>query len=372
MDLKKLLEQRANLVAEMDSLLNVEVREGEETPDLDMEKFNELKAKVEKLDEEIKALKELDVIKNAKTEIKVEEKGNDEKVEIRERLIAGEAIELRGAVDGMGTTNVTGGINKEVVPGVIQKVENISPLFAKAHKINTASNSALTVQGTKLGKFVKTAELNEYTKKKATFDEKVIKAEKYSLAVVISEELMEDASFDVEAEINSQLTEGCALAVNELIVDKLEAASNSIKAEGATLDVDTLTEMYFGMKQGYRNGAVWIINPEMEVAIAKLVDKIGQPILIRSFTDKPVMTIFGCTVIVDENCNKPMFVNLDKALTVALRRNMNIKRDDSIGFLSGTIAFRADIRLDAVTTVEEAIVIGNSVVVTSLVERKRK
>lgn len=366
MNLKALLEQRAELVAEMDSLVNVEIREGEETPDLDMEKFNELKAKVEKLDEEIKAIKELDVIKNSKVE---EKKGNDEKVEIRERLIAGEAIELR---DGMSTTTVTGGINKEVVPGVIQKVENISPLFAKSHKINTASNSALTVQGTKLGKFVKTAELAKYTEKQATFDEKVIKAEKYSLAVVVSEELMEDASFDVEAEINSQLTEGCALAVNELIVDKLEAASNSIKAEGATLDVDTLTEMYFGMKQGYRNGAVWIINPEMEVAIAKLVDKIGQPILIRSFTDKPVMTIFGCPVIVDENCNKPMFVNLDKALTVALRRNMNIKRDDSIGFLSGTIAFRADIRLDAVTTVEEAIVIGNSVVVTSLVERKRK
>ena len=367
MDLKKLLEQRANLVAEMDSLVNVEVREGEETPDLDKEKFNELKAKVEKLDEEIKAIKELDVIKNAKTEIKVEEKGNDEKVEIRERLMNGEAIELR---DGMSTTTVGGGINKEVVPGVIQKVTEVSPLFAKSHKINTASNSALTVQGNKLGKFVKITELAEYTKKQATYEEKTIKADKYGMAVVVSEELMEDASFDVEADIDSQLTEGCALAVNEIIVDKLEAASNSIKAKGATLDVDTLTEMYFGMKQGYRNGAVWIINPEMEVAIAKLVDKIGQPILVRSFTDKPVITIFGCEVIVDENCNKPMFVNLDKALTVALRRNMNIKRDDSIGFMSGFVAFRADIRLDAVTTVEEAIVIGNSVVVTSLLSEK--
>ncbi|HFC9286531.1 phage major capsid protein [Clostridium perfringens] len=366
MNLKALLEQRAELVAEMDSLVNVEIREGEETPDLDMEKFNELKAKVEKLDEEIKAIKELDVIKNSKVE---EKKGNDEKVEIRERLIAGEAIELR---DGMSTTTVTGGINKEVVPGVIQKVENISPLFAKSHKINTASNSALTVQGTKLGKFVKTAELAKYTEKQATFDEKVIKAEKYSLAVVVSEELLEDASFDVEAEINSQLIEGCALAVNELIVDKLEKASGSIKAKGSALDLDTLTEMYFGMKQGYRNGAMWIISPEMEVEIAKLVDQIGQPILIRSFADRPVMTIFGCEVVVDENCKKPMFVNLDKALTVALRRNMNIKRDDSIGFLSGSVAFRADIRLDAITTIEEAIVIGNSVVVTSLLSAKGK
>ena len=54
-----------------------------------------------------------------------------------------------------------------------------------------------------------------------------------------------------------------------------------------------------------------------------------------------------------------MFVNLSKAITVGLRHNINIKRDDSIGFLSGTVAFRADVRLDAVTTVEEAIAIGN-------------
>ncbi|MFQ9726887.1 MAG: phage major capsid protein [Clostridium perfringens] len=370
MNLKALLEQRAELVAEMDSLVNVEVREGEETPNLDMEKFNELKAEVERLDAEIKAIKELDVIKNAKTEIKVEEKGNDEKVEIRERLINGEEVEIRSGE--MSTTTVTGGINKEVVPGVIQKVTEVSPLFAKSHKIDTASNSALTVQGTKLGKFVKISELTEYTKKQATYEEKTIKADKYGMAVVISEELMEDASFDVEAEINSQLTEGCALAVNELIVDKLEAASDSVKASGSSLDVELLTEMYFKLKQGYRNGAIWIISPEMEIAIAKLVDKIGQPLLIRSFTDRPVMTIFGCEVIVDENCNKPMFVNLDKALTVALRRNMNIKRDDSIGFLSGSIAFRADIRLDAITTVEEAIVIGNSVSMMTLEEKKRK
>ncbi|MDK0740187.1 phage major capsid protein [Clostridium perfringens] len=369
MDLKKLLEQRANLVAEMDSLVNVEVREGEETPELDMEKFNELKAKVEKLDEEIKALKELDVIKNAKTEIKVEEKGNDEKVEIRERLMNGEEVEIR---DGMSTTSVGGGINKEVVPGVIQKVTEVSPLFAKAHKINTASNSALTVQGNKVGEFVKISELAEYTKKQATYDEKTIKAEKYGLCCVVSEELLEDASFDVEADLKAQMVVGCSLTVNKLIVQKLEAASGSVKADGTKLDVDTLTEMYFKMQQSYRNGAIWIINPEMEMAIAKLTDKIGQPILIRSFTDRPTISIFGCEVIVDSNVTKPMFVNLDEAITVALRRNMSVKRDDSIGFLSGSVAFRADIRLDAVTTIEEAIVIGNSVVVTSLSEKGRK
>ncbi|MDZ4993303.1 phage major capsid protein [Clostridium perfringens] len=353
MNLKALLEQRAELITEMDNLVNVEVREGEEAPALDLEKFNELKAQVEKLDAEIKAIKEIDVIKNSKE--KEEMKGNDEEMEIRERLMNGEEVEIR---DGMSTTTVGAGIPKETIPGVIERVADVSPLFNKAKKLNTASTSALTVQGTTLGKFVKTAELAKYTEKQATFEEKVLKADKYSLAVIVSEELMEDASFDVESEIKVQMVEGCALTCNELIVDKLEAATNAVKPSISALDADAIIDMYYSLKSGYRQNAVWIINPEMEVAIAKLKDGNGQPLMIRAYTDRPVVTLMGCEVIVDENVNKPMFVNLDKALTVGLRKNFNIKRDDSIGFLSGSIAFRADIRLDAVTTIEEAIVIG--------------
>ena len=96
-------------------------------------------------------------------------------MEIRELLVNGEEINVRADE----VTNANVGMEKvEYLAGIIEKVADVSPLFEKANKINTTSNSAITVQGTKLPKFVKTAELQEYTKKAMTYEEKVLKADK--------------------------------------------------------------------------------------------------------------------------------------------------------------------------------------------------
>ncbi|WP_302782594.1 phage major capsid protein [Clostridium saudiense] len=347
MRLKELQEKRVSLIAVMEEV--IEVREGQE---VDTNKFDELKAEIEKVDAEIRQL-DLEAIKEIKTN-KREMKGNDN-MEIREMLVNGQEVEVRNGE----ISNANIGVERtEFLPGIVDKVAEISPLFDRANKINTSSTSAITVQGTKLPKFVKTAELAEYTKAQATFEEKVLKAEKYALAVVVSEECLEDAGFDLEGQIETQLVEGLGETLNELAVQKLEGAEGAKKVEVA-LTADGLMDMYYALPVGYRAGAVFVISPDMEREIAKLKDTNGQPLMIRSFTDRPVYTILGCEVIVDKNVTKPMFVNLGKALVAGLRRVMNIKRNDSIGFLSGSVAFRADIRLDMVTTIEEAIVIGS-------------
>lgn len=345
MKIKELQEQKASLIAEMEQA--IEVREGKEA---DVAKFDELKVKVEAIDAEIREANLIEMKSN-----KREMKGNDN-MEIREMLVNGQEVEVR---DGEISNANVGVERTEFLPGVIDKVADISPLFDKVNKINTTSTSAITVQGTKLPKFVKISELAEYTKKQATFEEKVLKAEKYGLAVVVSEECLEDAGFDLEGQIETQLVEGLGETLNALAVEKLEGAAGAKKVEISAIDADALIDMYYALPVGYRQNAVFVISPEMEREIAKLKDQNGQPLMVRTYADRPVYTILGCEVIVDKNVTKPMFVNLGKALTAGLRRVMNIKRDDSIGFLSGSVAFRADIRLDIVATIEEAIVVGN-------------
>uniref|UniRef100_UPI00259394CF phage major capsid protein n=1 Tax=uncultured Clostridium sp. TaxID=59620 RepID=UPI00259394CF len=185
-----------------------------------------------------------------------------------------------------------------------------------------------------------------------------LKADKYGLCVVVSEECLEDNGYDLEADIKKQMVEGLGLTLNEIIVQKLEGAVGAKKPTITALDADGIVDMYYALPAGYRTGAVFVISPEHEVEIAKLKDANGMPLMTRTYTDRPVAMIMGCEVIVDANVTKPMFVNLDKAIVVGLRHNLNIKRDDSIGFLSGTVAFRADCRLDAVTIIEEAIVVA--------------
>lgn len=339
MNTKAMFEKKQMLIAELEEILNVS--------EVENRSFNEAEqTKIAQLKEEIRALE----LQNKK----LEERGS-ENMEIRELLVNGEEINVRADE----VTNANVGMEKvEYLAGIIEKVADVSPLFEKANKINTTSNSAITVQGTKLPKFVKTAELQEYTKKAMTYEEKVLKADKYGLCVVVSEECLEDNGYDLEADIKKQMVEGLGLTLNEIIVQKLEGAVGAKKPTIAALDADGIVDMYYALPAGYRTGAVFVISPEHEVEIAKLKDANGMPLMTRTYTDRPVAMIMGCEVIVDANVTKPMFVNLDKAIVVGLRHNLNIKRDDSIGFLSGTVAFRADCRLDAVTIIEEAIVVA--------------
>lgn len=339
MNTKAMFEKKQMLIAELEEILNVS--------EVENRSFNEAEqTKIAQLKEEIRALE----LQNKK----LEERGS-KNMEIRELLVNGEEINVRADE----VTNANVGMEKvEYLAGIIEKVADVSPLFEKANKINTTSNSAITVQGTKLPKFVKTAELQEYTKKAMTYEEKVLKADKYGLCVVVSEECLEDNGYDLEADIKKQMVEGLGLTLNEIIVQKLEGAVGAKKPTIAALDADGIVDMYYALPAGYRTGAVFVISPEHEVEIAKLKYANGMPLMTRTYTDRPVAMIMGCEVIVDANVTKPMFVNLDKAIVVGLRHNLNIKRDDSIGFLSGTVAFRADCRLDAVTIIEEAIVVA--------------
>ena len=341
MNTKAMFEKKQMLIAELEDILN--------SSEVENRSFNEEEqSKIVQLQKEIRA------IDNKLQNKKVEERGS-KNMEIRELLVNGEEINVRADE----VTNANVGMEKvEYLAGIIEKVADVSPLFEKANKINTTSNSAITVQGTKLPKFVKTAELQEYTKKAMTYEEKVLKADKYGLCVVVSEECLEDNGYDLEADIKKQMVEGLGLTLNEIIVQKLEGAVGAKKPTIAALDADGIVDMYYALPAGYRTGAVFVISPEHEVEIAKLKDANGMPLMTRTYTDRPVAMIMGCEVIVDANVTKPMFVNLDKAIVVGLRHNLNIKRDDSIGFLSGTVAFRADCRLDAVTIIEEAIVVA--------------
>lgn len=342
MNTKAMFEKKQMLIAELEEILNAS--------EVENRSFNEEEqSKIAQLQKEIRA------IDNKLQNNKLEERGKNNMVELRNLLVEGKELEVRAGE----VTNANIGVEKvEFLGGVIDKVADVSPLFERANKINTTSNSAITVQGTKLPKFVKTAELQEYTKKAMTYEEKVLKADKYGLCVVVSEECLEDNGYDLEADIKKQMVEGLGLTLNEIIVQKLEGAVGAKKPTIAALDADGIVDMYYALPAGYRTGAVFVISPEHEVEIAKLKDANGMPLMTRTYTDRPVAMIMGCEVIVDANVTKPMFVNLDKAIVVGLRHNLNIKRDDSIGFLSGTVAFRADCRLDAVTIIEEAIVVA--------------
>ncbi len=363
MRMKNLQEQRVALISQMDALVNVEVREGEEAPVLDTKAFEDLKVKVEKIDAEVKALKELNKIKD---EPKKTVQEGEKDMEIREQLLTGQEVEMRS--NEVSTATIGAGIPTDYVDGVVKKAEVISPLFGMADKMVTSANTAITVQGEKLGKFVPMNELQAYANKAITMEEKVLNAHKFGILSTVSQELLDDASFDVEAEISGQITEGFAMTMDELLIagtDKIFGIEKATVANGAKeitvaakLTVDNLLDIYYALNPAYRANAVWVINQETERELAGLVDGQGRPMLVAGYGATPTFTVLGRPVIVNPNATKVSFVDMKKAVKVGIRKNLVVKRDDSIGFANDTVAFKGTCRVDIVDMVQEAIVYG--------------
>ncbi len=349
--LKKLQEQRVALIEAME----VEVRDAE-----DNTRFEELKAQVSEIDTEIRSLE----IKNIKSPQVVAE--GEKTMEIREDLLAGKEVEMREAE--VTTANVGAGIPVDYVTGVVKKATEISPLFALADKMVTASNTAITIQNQKLGKFVPMNELQAYANKVADMSEVTLDAHKYGIMATLSEELIQDASFNAEQEINDQIVEGFAETMDELLVTgdaKVFGIEKATKANGAgevvvpaKLTVEALLDVYYALKPAYRKNAVWVVSPVQERELAGLVDATGRPMLVASYGVNPTFTILGRPVVVNENATRISFVDMTKAVKVAIRKSLTIKRDDSVGFANDTVAIKGTARIDIKPMLQEAIAYG--------------
>ena len=305
-----------------------------------------------------------------------EKKEDNTKVNIREKLLNGQTVNLsevreHGVTEGESTVNSVGMSFEEAV---VKKLNYISPLYAKVRKIRTASPHQFTIQNGKIGKFVKTAELANYVQQHATFATKVANAYKYTNLVAFSKEIMEDAVFDIEGELRDQLAEALAETYNSLIVTGDADVEGLLKATGAEevspvangkIATEDIINVFYGLPVAYRDNACWIINDNTAKELAKLKDGMGQPLLYVSYNASPVgptSMILGKPVIIDNNMpdlftgdNAIVFADLDRAIVVAERTGVEVVRSTEFGFLNDSIAIKANVRLDIKLMQEEAI-----------------
>ena len=87
-----------------------------------------------------------------------------------------------------------------------------------ANKINTTSPHNIPLHGNKIGKFVKTAELGTYKAQLADFKTKTLNAVKYTNLFTVSNELMQDSMYNIEAELIAQTKEALAQTLDELVI----------------------------------------------------------------------------------------------------------------------------------------------------------
>lgn len=351
--MKKLLEKRSKLLKEAETLTGSNEIETRELSEEDAKKVEEIIAQVKEIDKKLEMLKEVKSLKNTEDAPKDEA----ENTEMRSRLLSGDEVEVRNLNRrSMTKANVKGEttVNGELVKDR-PKTLGLKD-FARIEYFN--GTNIIPVQKSKMGKLVKAAELSEITKKDILVEQVDLRPEKYALLTVVSEELMNDASYDVEALIREEGLQAIDETVEGMIADTLNKAADVVevapKAEGA-IALDDVNGLYFGLDERYRKNAVFIVNSDHLRGLFSLTDLNKQPLLVRDLTQDFIYKIYNRPVILCDDIENMMFVDMEKAVVAGIGKNAQVKRSDDAFFTTAGIAFRTTVPLDVKPCITKAI-----------------
>lgn len=312
MNLKKLMEQRASLKAELDGILEAVKGEQRAMTDEENTKFEDLEQKIKALDKTIAAEKrarDLDL--------------NDEPAPAEQRTAEEqEAAEvrafdayLRDLVEQRGDptdVNMTKGANGAVIPAsiankIITKVADISPLYGMATRYNVGGTLTIPkyVEGTGSTITVDYAsEFEDLLSTSGAFQSVTLQSFLGGALTKISRSLINNSSFDLVNYVIDRMAEAIAKWLDKEIINGttnkirgIADATQTVTAGAKTfLTGDDLINLQEAIPDAYQSQCIWVMNKATRTAIRKLKDKDDNYLLNRDMTAKWGYTLLGAPV----------------------------------------------------------------------------
>ncbi len=305
-----LVEQRNNLLDEMDNLLKGAKEETRALTDQESNRFDEIKKEIAGLDKTITALDEARSL-DKKLPAKQAEQRTQEEAETR-------AFDnyIRGLVEERADVNLTVGANGAVIPSsiankIIQKVYDISPIYQLATRYNVGGTlsipyydeSAGTIEMTYADEFV---ELESTSGKLGSIELKGFLAGALSK---VSKSLVNNSQFDIVSFVVTKMAEAISKWIErELLngtlnkVEGLSTVTQTVTAAAATvLTADELIDVQEEVPDVFQGNAIWIMNKTTRKAIRKLKDGQGNYLLNKDATARWGYTLLGKDVYTSDN-----------------------------------------------------------------------
>ena len=351
-DLKSLIEQRADLVQEMNDLTNTaETEKRAFTPEEDA-KFDELEGKVKTLDTTIEKMERARSLKmkGAKKDEK-EDLTDKEQAEKEERAFANyirsccgeQVLETRA-----GEQNLTMGNNGAIIPTtianrIINTVRDICPIYAKAtiyHVNGTLKipvwGKANTTHGIKVGYQEEFTEIIADSGKFSSID---LSGYLVGALTLIGKTVVNNAQVDVVSFIVTEMAKEIAAFIEkELLIGtsgKAQGAldvDNTVETASATaITMDDLITVQASVKQAYQKNACWVVNSATFTAFRKLKDGNNRYLLQDDITGEFPYRLLGKPVYVSDNMpvvaagTKPVLYGDLSGLSVNVRENVQIQ-----------------------------------------------
>ncbi|AOZ73087.1 capsid protein [Boudabousia tangfeifanii] len=206
------------------------------------------------------------------------------------------------------------------------------------------------------------------------FKQVTLGAYKLSTFIKVSEELLADSAFNIEAYLANEFGRRIGAAEEEAflvgdgsnkptgIFHKTGGAEEGLKAAGQTaITADELIDLFYALRAPYRKNAVWLTNDSTVKAIRKLKDNQGQ------YLWQPALTASAPDMILGRPIHTSSFVPELKAgaKTVAFgdlsyywiadRAGRSFKRLNELFATTGQVGFMATQRVDGKLILPEAV-----------------
>lgn len=305
-----LVEQRNNLLDEMDNLLKGAKEETRALTDQESTRFDEIKSEIAGLDKTITALDEARSL-DKKLPAKQAEQRTQEEAETR-------AFEnyIRGVVEDRADVNLTVGSNGAVIPSsiankIIQKVYDISPIYQLATRYNIAGSLSIPYYDESAGT-IEMAYADEFVELESTsgrFTSIELKGFLAGALSKVSKSLVNNSQFDLVSFVVAKMAESIAKWIeNQLLngtpnkITGLSTVKQSVTAAAATvLTADELIDVQEEVPDAFQGNAIWIMNKTTRKAIRKLKDGQGNYLLNKDATARWGYTLLGKDVYTSDN-----------------------------------------------------------------------
>lgn len=317
MNEKELIEKRNDLQAKMEGILNKAKIENREMNDEEIKNFDDTEKEIKNIDATLERMAKMNKMENKKVEDKKE-------LTEEEKDIKNFATFIRNFVNGIqNDTNLTKGDNGVVIPKtiarkIIDKVIEISPLYASATKYNAKGTLAVP-------KYDDTTD--DVTVAYATeFDELVSHSGKFATVELtgfligaltkISKSLLNNSDFNLTKYVINKMAEkfklfyegeminGTSTKISGIVGSYDSTNMKVVLLNKSSVTTDELIDIQEAVPDAFQANAYWIMNRDTRKKIRKLKDSDGNYILNRAFNEKWDYELLGKPVYCSEKVEK--------------------------------------------------------------------
>lgn len=317
MNEKELIEKRNDLQSKMEGILNTAKVENREMNEEEIKNFDDTEKEIKNIDATLDRMAKMNKMENRKVEDKKE-------LTEEEKDIKNFATFIRNFVNGIqNDTNLTKGDNGVVIPKtiarkIIDKVIEISPLYASATKYNAKGTLAVP-------KYDNTTD--DVTVAYATeFDELVSHSGKFATVELtgfligaltkISKSLLNNSDFNLTEYVINKMAEkfklfyegeminGTSTKISGIVGSYDSTNMKVVLSNKSSVTADELIDIQEAVPDAFQVNAYWIMNRETRKKTRKLKDSDGNYILNRAFNEKWDYELLGKPVYCSEKVEK--------------------------------------------------------------------